>query len=638
MIDGGAGPGSGRDNISDDHGSNLTESTLDDENYISLLQYRDAHHVLNLPKASSSLTTTPNDVQKAYDIAKEQVELALHQLDYKHHHSQSNYLELKLQALDQAYDELMPSHNDFSKEGQGAFEESGVLLGEGIESRDTSALVMADNNEEEEEPFTPKVLKREYVWGDTNNLQQQQKLEEQLQTHKRDLSEDEICGTIDIYFRPKREESSIPAPPDMSTCTWDGSSLFSIISGTKKNGGTSLDNSRPLSDSGTGSKESDARPTLGIIDVKVTRSKKGPPKAQISPTSVTEYPATIHGNNHYEDTILSTSSISSSKRNQKIKSGSSTRRGKGGGGGGKIINTVPHESIEAARMGILRALSEENSECLTLDDDEYERYCNDYKTPPSKKNVAMKTMKKTNTNSDRQLHEMVRAPIAGKQQQHLSSSSQDSFQFWGSKSDSMPKDSNSLMMGSACDSIQDNNMTKKKEWRSKSASPLSTQLRNQKSIDLHPKTSNEQQLRPSTNSNFDDMLQVAMELADELCMMVNNCWKGNDIHLGSPISSPSRVVSSYNHRFVAQPEDESTLYSAIHHNDLNTLNTTYDESTYITQRSIYESTDGESTAFNTDSSFEHRQHHNDSQKKLSMNGKQRSGQKNRLDPPERRMM
>jgi hypothetical protein len=234
----------------------------------------------------------------------------------------------------------------------------------------------------------------------------------------------------------------------------------------------------------------------------------------------------------------------------------------------------------------------------------------------------------------------------------------------------MPKDSNSLMMGSACDSIDNNDiMARQKSWtetvasadsktdqrnkqqyRSKSTSPLPTQSsRNNQNVNLYPKTSNEQQLRPSTNSDFDDMLQVGMELADELCMMVNNCWKGNDILLGSPIgspiSSPSRGVSCYNHRVTAQQqqEDESTLYSATnHHDDLNTLNTTYDESTtYMTQRSVYESTDGESTAFNTDSSFEHRQHYGDSQKKkliMNNNGKRKSGQSNKIDPPERRMI
>jgi len=671
MIDGGTGSGGGGGDImSDDLGSNLTELTLDDENYISLLQYRDAHHILNLPKPSSSYvsTTAPNDIQKAYDIAKEQVELDLHQFELKHRQqqqqqprsnnlffvSQMNYLELKLQALDQAYDELMPSpqqeegYNDLSKEGE---ESIGILLGEGIESHDASELSVADK-EEEEEPFTPKVLKRDYVWGDTtdNLANQQQQANLQLQTHKRNLSEDELCRSIDIYFRPNTPAPTQPS--DMSTCTWDGSSLFSIISGSKNNNGT-LDCTRPLSDPGTGKKEcrgddagalpsSTNRPTaIGTIDVRHTRSKKSPPKAQISPTSVTDYPATIHGHNHYEDTTTSSNS-SSSKKNQNIKSGSSsTRRGKGDRG--KIINALPHESIEAARMGILRALSEENSECIPLDDDEYERYCNDYKTPTIKKNATVKTMittTRTKTNASSDLNEKIHDPIVGKQQQQqLSSSSQDTFQLWGSKSDSMPKDSNSLIKGSACDSIEKNNMTRQKSWtekvtsfdnsnasatvmsqrkkeqnRSKSTSPLPTQSsRNQ--INLHPKTSNEQQLRPSTNNDFDDILQVGMELADELCMMVNNCWKGNDIILGSPIGSPSRVVSSYNHRIIAQPEEESTLYSATHHDDLNTLNTTHDESTYMTQRSANESTDGESTAFNTDSSFDHRQHHGNSQKK-----------------------
>jgi len=35
-------------------------------------------------------------------------------------------------------------------------------------------------------------------------------------------------------------------------------------------------------------------------------------------------------------------------------------------------------SVEAARKGILRALSEDNSECLPLEDGEYDRYRNDH--------------------------------------------------------------------------------------------------------------------------------------------------------------------------------------------------------------------------------------------------------------------
>ena len=103
---------SGGDSV--DHSSNLTGSTLEDENFIALLQYRDAHHILNLP-ASSPLS--PDAVQKAYDTSKEQTLAALEQFEAKQRQktsnansqsrrnnvffvSQLNYLELKLQALD----------------------------------------------------------------------------------------------------------------------------------------------------------------------------------------------------------------------------------------------------------------------------------------------------------------------------------------------------------------------------------------------------------------------------------------------------------------------------------------------------------------------------------------------------------
>ena len=104
-------------NDTSSHHSALTNSTEDNENFISLLQYKNAHHILNLHTPDSQ---SPNDalsqetINEAYNVAKQQALYALEQFEATHKtgkknmffYSQQNFLELKLQALDQAYEEL----------------------------------------------------------------------------------------------------------------------------------------------------------------------------------------------------------------------------------------------------------------------------------------------------------------------------------------------------------------------------------------------------------------------------------------------------------------------------------------------------------------------------------------------------
>ena len=110
-------PSSPNDTSSSSHHSALTNSTEDNENFISLLQYKNAHHILNLHTPDSQ---SPKDalsqetIKEAYSIAKQQALYALEQFEATHKtgkknmffYSQQNFLELKLQALDQAYEEL----------------------------------------------------------------------------------------------------------------------------------------------------------------------------------------------------------------------------------------------------------------------------------------------------------------------------------------------------------------------------------------------------------------------------------------------------------------------------------------------------------------------------------------------------
>ena len=98
----------------------LTESTDDEgSNFIALLQYKDAFHLLGLKEQSSP---DPAEILAAYNICKEQTLTALERCEAIGRQqqeargsfliSQRNYLELKLNALDQAIGELLPREGE----------------------------------------------------------------------------------------------------------------------------------------------------------------------------------------------------------------------------------------------------------------------------------------------------------------------------------------------------------------------------------------------------------------------------------------------------------------------------------------------------------------------------------------------
>ena len=223
-------------------------------------------------------------------------------------------------------------------------EEESVLVGEGLAS---SCMGESDGDDDDkhlagkagdgEEPtHPPGGFGREFVWsGDdgggggvsdvaTDNavakVQQRPHNQRQQQQHKRQPSDDDIV-TIDIYFHPNSKSREEPPstgksrtmspvcdshPSDVSSCTWDGSSIFSMVSGPKKGATNSSPNflglKVPVAGDNRADKESGINfpppsgcPPLGINIRRA--SKKGP--SQTSPTAVTDFPVLTHDDSHY---------------------------------------------------------------------------------------------------------------------------------------------------------------------------------------------------------------------------------------------------------------------------------------------------------------------------------------------------
>lgn len=524
---------------SPDHQSDLTESVESvegDENFINLLQYRDAYHMLNLSPHESSHPIPPETIQREYDSAKEQVLAALDQCEASDKQangrnmffvSQQNYLDLKLKALDQAYEELMPAE---------AMDENSRIQDGGRDAL-------------EEEMPSKKRLEKEVPSISTNAAVRSVRMNDRNQIvspqhHRRVPSEDEL-DTIDIYFRPSPNPSRLSdirrptstQPSDVSSCTWDGSSIFSMASKTKQNteeasvGGLS-DLLGPVYDHSPGLSETKAqrgatqiskrskdtrnqhflRPPSGI------NSKR--PTAQISPKSVIDFPAPIHNNNHYDNT--------------------SVGRGKMTKGPRQVV-VHNSEATEAARMGILRALSEDNSECLPL-------YPED-----NSLNINNETNeKKTRGRSDR----MPKASVTN----------------------ARPVQHGQSIASASCNGPSSPSSTSSRSQRSKIAN---------EHIMPSPHTNTYDSLLQAGECSYSAILQSSLEFADELCMALNDCWKVDPTAASAAFDASSSELDKTYLR-----EDESTHFTQSTHDDSLTLNT----------RSVITDED-QSTAINTLSSF-----------------------------------
>ena len=661
-----------------DHHSEITHSTEDDENFISLLQYKDAYHILNI-------TQTPNlsqeTIQHAYDAAKEKALYALEQFEETHKgvrrnmffYSQQNFLELKLLALDQAYDELLsPPSNKMTEKNNNKGKVDQIEQKEGsnsqpdrvgIDSTVSSAappmskLSSTKKSEEEEEEYAratqqPAAEAREFVWNDDGKNSTATNVDAAAKSspprsqpqHQRVPSDDEL-DTIDIYFRPSpskkdssnkqhRSKSPNDHPSDVSSCTWDGSSIFSMLSQTKKNIEDAVSESG-LDDvlgpktiqgnkdnSGGGSSSRSDLPPLGI-NVKHKPTKKS---AQISPTSVTDWKVSIHNDDHYDN--------SSGRKNKSVVGRGRMMKNSRASSSPNVDHHNLNEQTEAARMGILRALSEDNSECLPMDDEYDHRYYLNMSNETTQTHSA-KFLKKSSTRGEG-INNINRTSSG------TSPSRPSAKKFFQGKSDRMPKENNSLM-GSvlndsrggnrqlseepnatlSCRSFERENSASVtlKPTSSQSLSTSSSSARqhqnrgtNRQSKDMVNKNTNDYKnnarddLLQDTADPYNDVLQAGIDFVDDIC---NSC-----LNFGS---SPSNGGSDEDYSFVRKLSRAGSVASAAASAALDAAqceldrgsargsqtvddSTVYTRSTYDGDASTY-ITNGESTAFNTTSSF-----------------------------------
>ncbi len=623
-----------------DHDSNLTDS-IDDENFIALLQYRDAYHILNLASPSESGSLTVADVEKAYAMAKEQALLALEQFEAKRQAnshqggrnmffiSHQNYLELKLQALDQAYEQLIPPVEGMIVEKRVSLLAEEVDLDlpqEILKERDwtdhtgtweESLSVKGIVEKGKEETPSSVASARAFVGTDKSgdaaidnsgaNVSLQPQQQRQVPS-KREPAEDEL-DTIDVYFRPTsnakkgsdppaRHRTNTPSsehPSDVSSCTWDGSSIFSMISQTKKNwedatseGGLSdvlgpKTSANAIVTRTEAAERINRQPHVGINEKHNIKKQ-----AQISPTSVTCFPPSIHNTHHYDNA----STLGRGKRMMR-----------------KSRFRNSHEATEAARMGILRALSEDNSECLSLDgDDDYNNY------HFNRMNETRDTSGEAEANDDNFQEDDQDMYGSGQ------SKSASNIMFQG-KTDQLSTFNNSIM-GSTCN---ENSQSYEISHGTRSSSEAGNHDKrnaatNSRERPTSPRPlaySNRQQTKSkySSDGQYESLIQSGivgtLELADEFCTALNSCWKdeivGSPTGLAKTLSRAGTVATAafdaaaYELERSTQPldqsrvEDESTMYSR----------STYDGDSAYHNRSVY-TTDEESTSFNTLSSFSRR--------------------------------
>ena len=306
----------------------LTDSTAGESNFIAMLQYDDAFHLLGLNK---KLSPTPIEIRAAYNTCREQTIAVLERCEATERQqagrgtfliSQTNYLELKLNALDQALHELIPEEgecHDENDDGNSNLQQRVKLskpLHQEIGCQQTPPSATTRTDESSSKNALAVVA-----------------------------ADDDDLDTIDVYFNsPKaaNEPKTSDQSDVISMITWDASSIFSIISNTKAN-------EDAVSDSGLSD-------VLGSLNkVGATRSSMSRPplvinRAIVSPKSITEFSASDHDQS----------------RN---KEGDHPMRKNRFNVRGRLDRT--QSTTDAIREGRRRALHEDDSNCVSLDSESH---------------------------------------------------------------------------------------------------------------------------------------------------------------------------------------------------------------------------------------------------------------------------
>lgn len=691
---------------------------------IALLQFRDSHHVLGLPSPRSgdeSDRQSPRTIQQAYDAAKAQVVAALESQGAAtggrntFFASQTNYLELKLQALDQAYEELMPPTGreievktptpsptnqplDVPEEkgatgngstDAGADDKHDVVpphsaLHERVgrpplrppsmeTTRDLLSAMSPQHPEDERSNLTGNRSgnscggrsgnsggeKSGNSGGERSGNSGGQRRQ---QNARRTYSEDEELDTIDIYFRPSPdpknkstgsrthspENGNVASASDTSVNSWDGgSSIFSMISKTMEDASQSglsdvlgiytytrgssaspppVQQESPKLEEKLERRDWQAqatsmqRPPLGVD---ATRKGNGP-RAQISPRSVLDF-QTMHVDNHYDDV-----SGLDSRGASDLHSTSPRVVGRGGimraSRAASMQGMQSHEANEAAKMGILRALSEDNSVCLSLNNDSDERLLQGgvLHSSTRRNEVPVTTAMPTANNSasvrqvtdkrigvfephsdwmPRESNSLVESPTKDGPG-HMMSNIQPSV---SSRTSRTSRTSSHHQQNSHSKSLSSATSSSRSRWsRQRKGRPEARPIMATPSVPAgqKSKTSDGGYINcDDGEQSFDAIFESSMDLANELCVALNRCWNC-ETGLANTLSrvgsaALDAATSELERAKIAEVrlcqgnEDESTVATR----------STYDEDTAVDSSAYTTMTDGESTAFNTMSSF-----------------------------------
>ena len=338
---------------SDQTDSVLTESTDEESNFISLLQYKDAFHLLGLKEESYP---GPAEIRAAYTTCREQTIAALERCEANEKQqqpargsfliSQTNYLELKLNALDQAIYELLPEDGDRNGNDARQFDQQ-------IQQCDISSPPLQQETVEQDR-------KRQLIFG-SPSAQPQPQPKEQLQTQEprnkngraSARKDDDDLDTIDIYFNsPKNKEPKASDQSDaISIITWDASSIFSMISNSKTNEDAASESglSDVLGSVKKGKDKNDIRRKVAAPKSSMSRPPLTIKRAITSPRSITDFPPSIHDQGRYKE-------VGRPVRKKKVV----TARG-------RLNRAGPQSTSDAVRKGVMRALDEDDSECVSLD-------------------------------------------------------------------------------------------------------------------------------------------------------------------------------------------------------------------------------------------------------------------------------
>lgn len=603
--------------------SGSTASPLEDDdddlhqNFISLLQYKDAYHILSIDK-----TSTPKAIVEAYETCKQQTEIALENCEKNESKtcgngrtnsffmSQKNYLELKLQALDQALGELLPEENE--------------------EGEDTAAAPCVLAEAVKDAPTTVEAARVQ-----TKNPQT---INRTVPPIREETSDDEL-DTIDIYFRPnpsarpQQQHQQLPSAKnngqhfhirskspsdhsiDVSSVSWE-ESVFSKKEEASE-GGLS-DVLGPLNGKATraASPASAAKGKLPPLIATRNNGYSRPPTGingrprpmpQVSPRSVTDFPPSIQ-RNQYFDMV--------EEDNGKSFVGKGRLRGSPryahNANNNSHVYLTSADATEAARKGVLRALSEDDSECAPFDDDNEHLHMvranlvkslniSNFTVDPTADGVSS-SLERTRSDGDA----VASRPFAG-------------------KTDRMPKETNSIMDSEYSGELNHReppgayggtnpSPTKTKpvpsENNRKSSSSVASSKQDSK------KSYNSSRRRSSSNDNravsrrsrrhdeevyydydYENIIQSSIELADEMCVAMQSCW--NNVMSEAAGGECTRVRRDDYQRSNSESQSSAANVSR------SDGESDGDEDTAFYTRDTY--TEGESTAFDTQTSFSREQ-------------------------------